>query len=336
MLNQTPSAFRQLIQADAERPARGGLRYVIFGGEALELASLRPWFDRHGDRQPRLVNMYGITETTVHVTYRPITVDDLARRGAGERDRRPIPDLRVLLLDPHGAPVPIGVAGEIYVGGRRRRARLSRPAELTAERFVPDPFGATGGRGSTGRGDLARPARERRPRVPRPDRPPGQDARLPDRAGRDRSGPRQSTPTSTTCVVIVREDIAARQAARRLRRREPDATLIEQLRATLKRTCRDYMVPAHFVLLAEPATHPQRQGSTAKRSPRPSSDAEATPTAPRAHAHPPRQRIADIWADVARHRPSSASTTTSSNIGGDSLKAAQIVTAIALGLSVST
>ena len=79
MLNQTPSAFRQLIQADADAgpPVKTALRYVIFGGEALELASLEPWFERHGDRQPRLVNMYGITETTVHVTYRPITVDDL-------------------------------------------------------------------------------------------------------------------------------------------------------------------------------------------------------------------------------------------------------------------
>ena len=52
---------------------------MIFGGEALELQSLRPWFERYGDEQPRLVNMYGITETTVHVTYRPIS---LRRRRA--------------------------------------------------------------------------------------------------------------------------------------------------------------------------------------------------------------------------------------------------------------
>ncbi|MBG4661450.1 AMP-binding protein, partial [Pseudomonas aeruginosa] len=76
VLNQTPSAFKQLMavacSADmaTQQPA---LRYVIFGGEALDLQSLRPWFQRFGDRQPQLVNMYGITETTVHVTYRPVS-----------------------------------------------------------------------------------------------------------------------------------------------------------------------------------------------------------------------------------------------------------------------
>jgi non-ribosomal peptide synthetase component F len=69
VLNQTPSAFRQLVQADlAQAPAALALRYVIFGGEALELQTLRPWFERYGDARPQLVNMYGITETTVHVT----------------------------------------------------------------------------------------------------------------------------------------------------------------------------------------------------------------------------------------------------------------------------
>ena len=53
------------------------LRHVVFGGEALEVQALRPWFERFGDRAPRLVNMYGITETTVHVTYRPLSLADL-------------------------------------------------------------------------------------------------------------------------------------------------------------------------------------------------------------------------------------------------------------------
>ncbi|MER0837164.1 AMP-binding protein, partial [Pseudomonas aeruginosa] len=72
--------FKQLMavacSADmaTQQPA---LRYVIFGGEALDLQSLRPWFQRFGDRQPQLVNMYGITETTVHVTYRPVSEADL-------------------------------------------------------------------------------------------------------------------------------------------------------------------------------------------------------------------------------------------------------------------
>ena len=82
VLNQTPSAFRQFIWADQESGEASGLalEWVIFGGEALELQSLRPWFGRYGDQRPQLVNMYGITETTVHVTYRPIRLADVGKR----------------------------------------------------------------------------------------------------------------------------------------------------------------------------------------------------------------------------------------------------------------
>lgn len=83
VLNQTPSAFRQLISIEEllKSPPELSLRLVIFGGEALDLQSLRPWFKRHGDAKPQLVNMYGITETTVHVTYRPLTEADLNSKG---------------------------------------------------------------------------------------------------------------------------------------------------------------------------------------------------------------------------------------------------------------
>ncbi|HYR06116.1 MAG TPA: condensation domain-containing protein, partial [Longimicrobium sp.] len=77
VLNQTPSAFRQFIRADVERGGDLALRMVVFGGEALEPASLREWVERRGVDAPRLVNMYGITETTVHVTYRPLSREDV-------------------------------------------------------------------------------------------------------------------------------------------------------------------------------------------------------------------------------------------------------------------
>ena len=84
--------------------------------------------------------MYGITETTVHVTYRPISIEDL-HTDAGSVIGVPIPDLRLLVLDAYGSPVPTGVPGEMYVGGGGvSRGYLDR-AELTAQRFVPDPFG---------------------------------------------------------------------------------------------------------------------------------------------------------------------------------------------------
>ncbi len=141
VLNQTPSAFRQLIRAEE---AVGvcpelALRYVIFGGEALELQSLRPWYARHGDTRPKLVNMYGITETTVHVTYRPLSLADV-EAGKGSVIGVPIPDLQVYIVDANLEPVPIGVPGELVVGGAGvAPGYLNRP-ELTAERFVRNPF----------------------------------------------------------------------------------------------------------------------------------------------------------------------------------------------------
>ena len=150
---------------------------------------------------PRLVNMYGITETTVHVTYRPITRADV-EAGRGSVIGRPLPDLYIRLLDERGEPVPVGVPGEICVGGAGvASGYLNRP-ELTAERFVPDPFDASGSARLYRAGDLAR-------RLPDGDLEflgridaPGQDPRLPHRAGRDRGGAgsqprrRQTSPSS--------------------------------------------------------------------------------------------------------------------------------------------
>ena len=154
VLNQTPSSFKQLIQAEESAGVHElALRYVIFGGEALDMASLKPWFARHGDQKPQLVNMYGITETTVHVTYRPLSLSDTA---GGSVIGRPIPDLQLYILDQRRQPVPIGVAGEMYVGGAGvARGYLNR-AELTNERFIPDPFSSEPGARLYKTGDLAR------------------------------------------------------------------------------------------------------------------------------------------------------------------------------------
>ncbi|MDQ1592736.1 MAG: hypothetical protein QOG71_3363 [Pyrinomonadaceae bacterium] len=157
VLNQTPSAFRQLAAADeaADSSDELKLRLVIFGGEALELQSLRPWFARHGDRRPQLVNMFGITETTVHVTYRALTSADL-ELASGSVIGRPLECLQVYLLDGRGQPVPIGVPAEICVGGAGvARGYLNR-AGLTAERFVPHPFSDEPGARLYRSGDLAR------------------------------------------------------------------------------------------------------------------------------------------------------------------------------------
>ncbi len=152
VLNQTPSAFAQLIPAAADL-ALPDLRYVVFGGEALALEPLRPWWAKRGER-PQLVNMYGITETTVHVTWLPVSPDDLA--AGGSPIGRPIPDLALRVLDGELEPVPAGVAGELYVGGAGlARGYAGRP-DLTAERFLPDPHSVRPGARLYRSGDLAR------------------------------------------------------------------------------------------------------------------------------------------------------------------------------------
>jgi amino acid adenylation domain-containing protein len=155
VLNQTPSAFRQLMAAQGSHSAQHRLRLVIFGGEALETSSLKPWFERDANQHTQLINMYGITETTVHVTYYPLKPADAERRGASPIGCG-IPDLRVYILDSNGQPAPIGVTGELHVGGAGvARGYLSRPT-LTAERFLADPFSAEPGARMYKAGDLGR------------------------------------------------------------------------------------------------------------------------------------------------------------------------------------
>ncbi|AOD24505.1 non-ribosomal peptide synthetase [Rhodococcus sp. p52] len=159
VLNQTPTAFYQLIDADraagTDLPA---LRRVIFGGEALDFGQLDRWYRRHDDTAPTLVNMYGITETTVHVTARTIT-RELAATAAASLIGPPLPSLRLHILDNRLHPVPTGVIGELYVSGAQlSRGYLHRP-DPTATRFVADPHGAPGDR-IYRTGDLARRTRD--------------------------------------------------------------------------------------------------------------------------------------------------------------------------------
>ncbi|MBV2081518.1 MULTISPECIES: non-ribosomal peptide synthetase [Pseudomonas] len=141
ILNQTPSAFRQLIASQGNSAQSHSLRQVIFGGEALEPGMLKPWYARAVNAGTQLVNMYGITETTVHVTYRALEAADAHLVGVSPIGVR-IPDLQLYVLDERHEPLPLGVVGELYVGGAGvARGYLNRQA-LNAERFLADP--ATG------------------------------------------------------------------------------------------------------------------------------------------------------------------------------------------------
>jgi amino acid adenylation domain-containing protein len=155
VLSQTPSAFRAFDTADAiaARP-ENRLRLVIFAGEMLDPRTLKGWFNAHGDQRPRLVNMYGITETTVHSTYRPMHTADAGGDGRSMIGV-PLSDLRIELLDPDGVAVADRQVGEIWVAGAGVTAGYIERPKLTAHRFRPDPNRRTGALRYRS-GDLAR------------------------------------------------------------------------------------------------------------------------------------------------------------------------------------
>jgi amino acid adenylation domain-containing protein len=249
VLNQTPSAFRQLIQFDESVPVGEKLkhiRYVIFGGEALELQSLQPWFERYGDKSPQLVNMYGITETTVHVTYRPLTCADVTQ-AQGSVIGSPIPDLQVYLLDQHQQLVPMGVPGEMYIGGAGlARGYLNRP-ELTQQRFISHPF--VPGTRLYRTGDLARYL------------PNGEleylgriDNQVKIRGFRIELGEIETTltqhPLIREAVLVAREDVHSDQRLVAYIVTKSDANITQtELRNYLQQHLPEYMIPSAFVLL---------------------------------------------------------------------------------------
>ena len=161
VLSQTPSAFYALQTVDALQSKAGQqleLRTVVFGGEALEPQRLRTWLDNHPGL-PRLMNLYGITETTVHASLREIVNRD-AERGASPVGV-PLADLAFFVLDGWLRPVPAGVLGELYVAGAGVAFGYVGRGSLTASRFVACPFAGADGAGAPGQrmyrtGDLVR------------------------------------------------------------------------------------------------------------------------------------------------------------------------------------
>lgn len=295
VLNQTPSAFRQLIQAELEQPkADLALRTVVFGGEALELQSLRPWFERYGDEKPLLINMYGITETTVHVTYRPIRMADL-ESGQGSVIGVPIPDLTLHILDPNGAPLPVGESGEMYVGGAGvARGYLNRP-ELTAERFIPDPFSSVEGARLYRTGDVAR--RLENGDVEYLGRT---DHQVKIRGFRIELGEIETCiathPAIREVVVIAREDTPGdKQLVAYIVTAGEQLDVAAELKEILRRRLPEYMVPAHFVGLD---TLPLTEHGKIDRKVLPAPErtvSEAEYVAPRT---PTEKTIAAIWSEV--------------------------------------
>jgi amino acid adenylation domain-containing protein/non-ribosomal peptide synthase protein (TIGR01720 family) len=319
VLNQTPSAFRQLQAVDESRPAGSlALRTVIFGGEALEPRSLLPWFDRHGDERPQMVNMYGITETTVHVTYRWIRrADALNGRGSviGER----IPDLTLYVVDERLEPVPVGVPGELLVGGAGLARGYLNRAELTAERFVRNPFGP----GRLYRsGDLARWLAdgdlEYLGRI---------DQQVKIRGFRIELGEIErvlaAVPGVRDAVVLARED---RPGERRLVAYLVPDPGVSVSAGEAREACRtrlaDYMVPAAFVMLER---LPLTDNGKLDRRALPVPDANAAAAAEYQAPETPAERaLADVWSRVLGV-PTVGAGDNFFALGGDSILTIQVV-----------
>ncbi|HKV12539.1 MAG TPA: condensation domain-containing protein, partial [Thermoanaerobaculia bacterium] len=301
------------------------LRWVIFGGEALEPASLAPWFDRHGDEAPRLVNMYGITETTVHVTFRPLSKADL--EGPSLLGR-PIPDLQVHLLDRRGGPVPLLVPGEIHVGGAGvARGYLERP-ELTSQRFVPDPFSGRSGARLYRSGDLAR-------------RLPGGDVeylgrtdhQVKVRGFRIELGEIEAAISSH--LAVAEAAVLARgtgEEARLVAWVAPARLGTAELRRWLKERLPEHMVPAAFVFLdALPLTPNGKLDRRALPEPAAvSGPAAAEAEAPRT---PAEELVAGIWASLLS-REAVGRHDDFFELGGHSLLAARLVSRLHAALGV--
>jgi amino acid adenylation domain-containing protein len=250
VLNQTPSAFLQFMEAQSRLPAATlpSLQWIIFGGEALDVKMLERWYARHDESRPRLVNMYGITETTVHVTYRPLGLADVytGKSVIG----RPIPDLQIHLLDEELEPVPVGLRGEIYVEGAGVcRGYLSRES-LTKERFIEIASGDSRMRRLYRTGDLARRISEDDVeylgRI---------DDQVKIRGFRIELGEIEAAINQgdgvKTCTVVALNEKEGKRLVAYVVATTGVALDIARLREALVARLPDYMVPSAFVVLPE-------------------------------------------------------------------------------------
>ncbi|MGE2713078.1 non-ribosomal peptide synthase/polyketide synthase [Mycolicibacterium litorale] len=316
VLNQTPSAFYPLIESDRRLTPVLALRYVVFGGEALDPARLAGWFDRHGDRSPRLVNMYGITETCVHVSHRALGAADPAR-GSRSVVGGPIPGLRIHLLDQYLRPVPAGVVGEMYIaGGQLARGYVGR-AGLTAGRFVANAFDAEGERlyrsGDTAMwtdtGELVYVGRS--------------DHQVKVRGYRIELGEVES---ALATIAGVRHAAAAARADQTGRVRligylvTDQGVDVNQVRTDLAERLPDYMVPSVFVALEE---LPLTINGKLDRAALPDPDAAAPPEEPRRQDGGAADQIAALCSEILR-TPVDVDDDFFT-VGGDSIVAIQLV-----------
>ena len=333
VLNQTPSAFYNLIDVTA---TVRDLRYVIFGGEALEPARLAPWFEAFGYDKPQLINMYGITETTVHVTFRRVTAEDGGKTMSNIG--LPLDDLSTYVCS-HGQILPIGVTGELYVGGAGlARGYLNRQA-LTAERFIKNPYDDTQHDRLYRSGDLVR-------RLSNGDLEyvGRADDQVKIRGFRIELGEINSQlirqPGVKDSLVMVKNSGGEKRLVAYV---VPDVPMdedfrefkyVEQLRQAVKQSLAEYMVPAVFMVLPSfPLTVNGKIDRRALPEVDISTQLEESYVAP---SNPTEQKLCEIWQRLLRIERIGVHDNFF-QLGGDSILSIQVVSrANQAGIGITT
>ncbi|WP_323119076.1 amino acid adenylation domain-containing protein [Burkholderia alba] len=324
VFGQIPSAFYRFMEAQADNPAlRQGLRlrYQCFGGEALDLSRLKPWFDWHRDSGTRLLNMYGITETTINATYRFIDERDVDV-GRGSLIGEVYADLGIVVLDDALRPVPAGAYGEMYVtGAGLAQGYLNRP-DLDAVRFVANPHGPAGTRMYRS-GDVARlhadGVLEYVGRADHQVKVRGYRIEM----GEIESRLREHASVSDAVVSVRRDAVGDAQLVAHVVARRGGRIEAEALRDYLRERVPAYMVPAAFGTLdALPMT---RNGKVDRKS-LPEIATEAARV-----VEPPRDALDEQIVDLWREQCGGIAIGIDDNffdIGGDSIKAIRVARAL--------
>ncbi|WP_435598917.1 amino acid adenylation domain-containing protein [Streptomyces anulatus] len=331
VLNQTPSAFHQLadVLLGSSEKTELALRTVVFGGEALDPGRLTGWFERYGDDAPELVNMYGITETTVHVTHRALETDGTLPADAPTSPvGRPLDDLAVRLLDSALHPVAPGATGELYIAGPGLARGYLGLHGLTAARFVADPYGTPGAR-MYRTGDLARWTADGEL-----DYLGRADEQVQIRGFRVEPGEARAALAAldevADAVVLARP--APGGGTRLLAYATPAAGPLapDRLREALRERLPDYLVPAAVI----PVDHwPLTVNGKLDRNALPEPEAAATPGG-RAPATPQEEIVAHLFAEILEREQVGADDDFFA-LGGHSLLATRLASRIRAALDAS-